>query len=227
MPQQTRILVVDDEPSIVRLVQLKLEADRMIVRTASTGAEALEALADEPVDLVVLDVTMPGMDGFEVLRQIRTTSTVPVLMLTAHTLERDKLQGLTSGADDYLTKPFSPDELSARITAILRRTSGLPAGDRLNLDYGSVVINLEQRRVTRGGEEVHFSRTEWELLYELVTNPGKVMLHRELLTRVWGAEFGDESPYLRTWVSRLRAKLGDEVPITTMAGIGYRMESPA
>jgi two-component system KDP operon response regulator KdpE len=223
--QKTRILVVDDEPTIVRLVQLKLEADRMEVRTARTGAEALEALADEPVDLVVLDVVMPGMDGFEVLRKIRTTSTVPVIMLTADTLERDKLQGLTSGADDYLTKPFSPDELSARITAILRRTSGLPAGERLNLDYGSVVINLQQRRVTRGGEEIHFSRTEWELLYELVTNPGKVMLHRELLTRVWGAEFRDESQYLRTWVSRLRAKLGEDAPITTLAGIGYRMEA--
>ena len=152
MAQQTRILAVDDEPSIVRLVQLRLEADGMIVRTAHTGAEALETLAAEPIDLIVLDVMMPGMDGFETLRRIRTTSTVPVLMLTAHTLERDKLQGLTSGADDYLTKPFSPDELSARITAILRRTSGQGQAARLHLDYGSVVINLEQRRVTRGGK---------------------------------------------------------------------------
>ena len=224
MAYSTRILVVDDEPTIVRLVQLKLETDGMQVRAAYTGAKALALLAAEPVDLVVLDVTMPGMDGFETLRRIRATSSVPVLMLTARARERDKLLALTSGADDYLTKPFSPDELSARIAAILRRTRGPGTGERLNLDYGSVVINLEQRRVTRGGEEIHLSRTEWELLHALVTHPGKVLLHRELLTSVWGAEFGEESGYLHTWVSRLRAKLGEDMPITTMAGIGYRLE---
>jgi two-component system KDP operon response regulator KdpE len=127
-----------------------------------------------------------------IILPFRTTATVPVIMLTANTRERDKLHALTSGADDYMTKPFSPDELSARIAAILRRTSGQGAGERLNLDYGGVVINLEQRRVTRGGEEIHFSRTEWELLYELVTHPGKVLLYRELLTRVGGGVPGGE-----------------------------------
>jgi two-component system, OmpR family, KDP operon response regulator KdpE len=221
------VLVVDDEPPIVRLVQLRLEADDMQVRTAHRGEDALAILDDEPVDLVVLDVTMPGMDGFETLRRIRSRSTVPVIMLTARTLDMDKLRGLTGGADDYVTKPFNPDEIAARIAAILRRASGQRAGGQEQLRYGDVTIDLAQRRVTRGDEEVRFSRTEWELLHELATNAGKVLLHRELLTRIWGAEFRDESQYLRTWVSRLRNKLGDEVPITTFPGMGYRLKPPA
>jgi DNA-binding response OmpR family regulator len=220
------ILVVDDEAPIVRLVQLRLEAEDMRVHTAQRGADALTILEDEPIDLVVLDVTMPGMDGFETLRHIRSRSNVPVVMLTARTLDVDKLRGLTSGADDYMTKPFNPDELSARIAAILRRASGQRAGGQERLVYGEVTIDLAQRRVTRGEEEIHFSRTEWELLHELATNPGKVLLHRELLTRIWGAEFRDESQYLRTWVSRLRNKLGEDVPITTFPGMGYRLEPP-
>ena len=226
MIKKPTILVVDDEPPIVRLIQMKLEADGMRVRTAHTGQDALAALDDEPADLVVLDVTMSGMDGFETLRHIRASSNVPVIMLTARTLDVDKLRGLTGGADDYMTKPFNPDELAARVAAVLRRTSGQRMGTQGALRYGNVVIDLEQRRVTRGDAEVHFSRTEWELLTELATNPGKVLLHRELLTRIWGAEFRDESQYLRTWVSRLRNKLGEAVPITTFPGLGYRLESP-
>jgi two-component system KDP operon response regulator KdpE len=221
------VLVVDDEPPIVRLVQLRLEADDMQVRTAHRGEDALAILDDEPIDLVVLDVTMPGMDGFETLRRIRSRSTVPVIMLTARTLDMDKLRGLTGGADDYVTKPFNPDELAARIAAILRRASGQRVAGQEQLRYGDMTIDLAQRRVTRGDEEVHFSRTEWELLHELATNAGKVLLHRELLTRIWGAEFRDESQYLRTWVSRLRNKLGEDVPITTFPGMGYRLEPPA
>lgn len=227
MIKKQTILVVDDEPPIVRLVQMKLEADGMRVRIAHTGQDALAALEDEPVDLVVLDVTMPGMDGFETLRHIRATSNLPVIMLTARTLDGDKLRGLISGADDYMTKPFNPDELAARIAAVLRRSGGQRLGAAGELRYGDVAINLEQRRVTRGDEEIHFSRTEWELLTELASNPGKVLLHRELLTRIWGSEFRDESQYLRTWVSRLRAKLGEGVPITTFPGLGYRLEPPA
>lgn len=226
MIKKPTILVVDDEPPIVRLVQLKLESDGMRVRTAHSGQDGLAVLQDEPVDLIVLDVTMPGMDGFEVLRHVRARSNVPVIMLTARTLDVDKLRGLTSGADDYITKPFNPDELAARITAVLRRTGGQRMGVPDALRYGDVVIDLEQRRVTRGDAEVHFSRTEWELLAELASNPGKVLLHRELLTRIWGSEFRDESQYLRTWVSRLRNKLGDGVPITTFPGLGYRLEPP-
>jgi DNA-binding response OmpR family regulator len=226
MIKKPTVLVVDDEPPIVRLVQLRLEADGMRVRTAHSGQDALAVLEDEPVDLVVLDVTMPGMDGFETLRYIRAGSNVPVIMLTARTLDIDKLRGLTSGADDYLTKPFNPDELAARIAAVLRRTSGQRMGTPDELRYGDVVIDLARRRVMRGDEELHFSRTEWELLSELASNVGKVLMHRELLTRIWGSEFRDESQYLRTWVSRLRNKLGDGVPITTFPGMGYRLEPP-
>jgi len=225
--KKTTILVVDDEPPIVRLVQMKLEADGMHVRTAHTGQDALMVLDDEPVDLIVLDITMPGMDGFEMLRHVRATSNVPVILLTARTLDADKVRGLMSGADDYITKPFNPDELAARTAAVLRRTSGQRLGVVDELRYGDVRIDLEQRRVMRGDAEIHFSRTEWGLLTELASNPGKVLLHRELLTRIWGSEFRDESQYLRTWVSRLRGKLGDEVQITTFPGLGYRLEPPA
>ncbi len=226
MIKKLTVLVVDDEPPIVRLVQANLASDGMRVLTAHNGPDALAILEDEPVDLVVLDVTMPGMDGFEVLRRIRQSANVPVIMLTARTLDVDKLRGLTSGADDYITKPFNPDELAARIAAVLRRTGGQRMGTPGELRYGDVAIDLERRRVTRGDAEVHFSRTEWELLTELATNVGKVLLHRELLTRIWGSEFHDESQYLRTWVSRLRTKLGDDVRITTFPGLGYRLEPP-
>jgi two-component system KDP operon response regulator KdpE len=224
--KKVTILVVDDEPPIVRLVQMKLEADGMRVRTAHNGPDALAVLEDETIDLIVLDVTMPGMDGFETLRHIRATSNLPVIMLTARTLDADKLRGLMSGADDYMTKPFNPDELAARIAAVMRRTAGQRLGAASELRYGDVVIDLDQRRVMRGDAEVHFSRTEWELLTELASNPGKVLLHGELLTRIWGSEFRDESQYLRTWISRLRTKLGDAVPITTFPGLGYRLELP-
>ncbi len=218
------ILAADDDAAVLRFVKMSLERSGMHVRTVRSGAEALAVLEDEPVDLVVLDVTMPGMDGFETLRRIRASSAVPVIMLTGRARELDKLNALTNGADDYVVKPFNPDELAARISAILRRTQS--RGDHGQC-HGDVTIDLDRRRVTRGGEEVHLSRTEWSLLYELVTSPGKVLLHQELLTRVWGAEYRDETRYLPTWVSRLRAKLGDAVHITTFPGVGYRLEPPA
>jgi two-component system KDP operon response regulator KdpE len=194
----------------------------------------------------VLDLMMPVMDGYETLRRIRATSQVPVLMLTARTSDADKLRGLNSGADDYMTKPFNPDELSARIRAILRRTAGAaPAGGSTVLNYPDlgVTIDLDRRKVTVNGTEVRLSKTEWELLNQLAANAGRVMLHSELLSRIWGPEFRDEVHYLRTWVSRLRAKIepqGEgpaggtdgktdaEQPslITTFPGIGYRLEPP-
>ena len=225
------ILVVDDEPPIVRLVRAKLQADGYAVVTAARGEEALDLLEDQRPDLVVLDLMMPGMDGFETLRHIREQSQLPVIMLTARAGDADKLRGLQSGADDYVTKPFNPDELSARIAAVLRRTAGsAPAGGRTVLRYPGVEIDLERRRATVDGEEVRLSRTEWELLAQLAGNAGRVMLHGELLSRIWGPEFRDEVHYLRTWVSRLRAKLepDDDSPklITTFPGLGYRLEAP-
>ena len=225
------VMVVDDEPAIVRLVRAKLQADGYAVITAARGEEALALLDDERPELVILDLMMPGMDGFETLRRIREVGQIPVIMLTARAGDADKVRGLQGGADDYLTKPFNPDELSARVAAILRRTAGAaPAGGRTILRYPGVEIDLERRLVLVAGDEVRFSRTEWELLSQLGANAGRVMLHSELLSRIWGPEFRDESHYLRTWVSRLRAKLepgADATPlITTFPGIGYRLEAP-
>lgn len=225
------ILVVDDEPPIVRLIKAKLRLDGYEVLTASHGAEALAILERDSPDLVVLDVMMPDMDGFETLRRIRKHSQVPVVMLTARGSDADKLKGLQSGADDYITKPFNPDELEARVAAVLRRTAGAPAiGTEPVLRYPGVEIDLERKTVMVSGEEVRLSRTEWDLLSQLAGNAGRVMMHGELLSRIWGPEYRNETHYLRTWVSRLRAKLepGSESKplITTYPGMGYRFESP-
>jgi two-component system KDP operon response regulator KdpE len=230
------VMVVDDEAAILRLLRATLESEGYAVVSADRGSLALKMLDDERPDLLVLDVMMPEMSGFEVLRQIRTASQhpqVPVVMLTARTGDVDKLQGFQSGADDYVTKPFNPDELLARIAAILRRSKGDAAVTTwqvlhypdLNLD-----IDLEQRRILLNQDEVRLSRTEWALLSQLAGNPGRIMMHTELLTRIWGPEFRDEAQYLRTWVSRLRAKLEPDSTetsiITTFPGMGYRLESP-
>lgn len=225
------ILVVDDEPPIIRLVRAKLQADGYAVITAGNGEDALPLVEDERPDLVILDLMMPGMDGFETLRRIRTTSTVPVIMLTARAGDIDKLRGFSGGADDYVTKPFNPDELAARVAAVIRRTEGAaPTGGTQTLRYPGVEIDLERRRVSVDDEEVRLTRTEWELLAQLGANAGRVMLHGELLSRIWGPEFRDEAHYLRTWVSRLRAKLETDPDrpalITTFPGIGYRLEAP-
>lgn len=225
------ILVVDDEPPIVRLVRAKLRIDGYEVLTANRGEEALQIMKADTPDLVVLDVMMPEMDGFETLRRIRQQSSVPVVMLTARGGDADKLKGLQTGADDYVTKPFNPDELEARIAAVLRRSAGAPmVGTEPVLHFPGVEIDLERRVVTVNGEEVRLSRTEWELLAQLAGNAGRVMMHGELLARIWGPEYRNETHYLRTWVSRLRAKLEPDQSskplITTYPGMGYRFESP-
>jgi two-component system KDP operon response regulator KdpE len=230
MVRKHLILVVDDEASLVRLVRATMQAHGHAVVTASRGDEAIRLLEDERPDLVILDVMMPMMDGFETLRQIRSNSQVPVILLTARGSDVDKLKGLHGGADDYLSKPFNPDELAARVAAVLRRSgAGTPAAGTMCLRYPGVEIDLELRRVLVDGEEIRLSRTEWALLDQLASNAGRVMLHRELLSRIWGPEFRDEAQYLRTWVSRLRTKLQpqqDQSLITTFQGVGYRLELP-
>ena len=226
------ILVVDDEAAISRLIRRTLEAEGYTVQTVDRGERALEVLETERPDLIILDLMMPGIDGFETLRRIRATSRVAVIMVTARAADADRLKGFDGGVDDYVTKPFNPDELVARVGAVLRRTAGAATQTgRGPLIYPGVEIDLDRRRVIVGGEEVRLSRTEWELLAQLGANAGRVMLHAELLTRVWGPEFRDEAHYLRTWVSRLRAKLdtgdGSDPLITTFSGIGYRLEAPA
>jgi two-component system, OmpR family, KDP operon response regulator KdpE len=226
--KKTLILAVDDEPPILRLLSATLRANDYAVITANNGAEAVAAQAEHHPDLILLDVMMPDMDGHEVLRTIRQSSSTPVIMLTARTSDNEKVQALLSGADDYVTKPFHPDELIARITAVLRRSDGPAPAAPVELRYGDLLIDLGKRFISRGDDEIRLSRTEWALLELLATNTGRVMLHGDLLSRIWGPEFRDEVYYLRTWISRLRRKLGvnsDEL-ITTMPGIGYRMSEP-
>ena len=232
MVRKMQILVVDDEPAIVRLVRVKLESDGYAVLTASRGEEALRMLQVDNPDLVILDLMMPDMDGTETLRRIRSRSQLPVIMLTALGSDREKVKGLEGGADDFVTKPFNPDELAARVAAVLRRAKGEGAhSDLALLRYPGVEIDLARRHVTVSGNEVRFSRTEWALLDQLGSNVGRVMLHGELLTRIWGPEFRNEASYLRTWVSRIRSKLkagpDAETFLTTFPGIGYRLETPA
>lgn len=232
MVRKKQILIVDDEPAILRLVRVKLESDGYAVLTASRGEEALQMLQVDRPDLVILDLMMPEMDGTETLRRIRSRSQLPVIMLTALGSDREKVKNLESGADDFVTKPFNPDELAARVAAVLRRVHGDAArSTQTVLRYPGVEIDLDSRRVTVDGNEVRFSRTEWALLDQLGGNVGRVMLHEELLTRIWGPEFRNEASYLRTWVSRIRSKLktgpDDVTFLTTFPGIGYRLETPA
>ncbi len=228
--QKRLILVADDDAPILRLVRTKLQTDGYHVITATNGQEALDLFENEQPDLIVLDIMMPVMDGIEAMRRIRTQSQVPIILLTARTAGRDKVRSLDMGADDYVTKPFDPDELSARVAAILRRTTVATQPVSQVLEYPDVTIELTNRRVLVHGEEVQFSKTEWEVLSLLAANAGRVMTHGEMLARIWGPEFRDETYYLRTWISRIRKKLDDhqdETPmIRTFPGIGYRLESP-
>ena len=230
MAPKRRVLVADDDPPILRLVRAKLQADGFVVLTATNGQEALDLFAKEQPDLLILDMMMPVLDGVETLKRLRASSATPVIFLTARAGGTDKVRSLDLGADDYITKPFDPDELSARVSAVLRRTQHEETPHEDVLDYGHVSIDLSNRRVMVDDAEVVLSKTEWDVLALLAAHPGRVMPHEELLTRIWGPEFRDETYYLRTWVSRIRKKFGehgDGAPrITTFAGVGYRLEPP-
>jgi two-component system KDP operon response regulator KdpE len=224
------ILAVDDDPKILRLLRIELTAQGFQVLTAERGPEALEVIERQRPDLVVLDLIMPGMDGLEVLKRVREKSGVPVIILTAKGTDTDKITGLELGADDYVPKPFNPEELTARVRAVLRRSharEGETAGNRLVC--GNIVIDLARRTVQVNEKSVVLSRTEWQLLQQLCANAGRVMLHEDLLTRTWGPEYRDDVQYLRVWISRLRQKL-EENPaepkyIRTVQGIGYILEA--
>jgi len=224
---QPLVLVADDEPRITKLVSLALSEEGFRVVTASGGNEALAKAEEYRPDVVLLDIVMPDLDGIEVMRQLRATRPVPVILLTAKGSTADKAKGLDLGADDYVAKPFHPDELAARVRAVLRRTSGAGPGSGI-VAFDDIEIDLERRMVTRDGELVRLSRTEWLLLQHLATNAGKVVLHTELLTKVWGPEYRDDLQYLRVWVSRVRRKLGaepgDPGRIRTFQGIGYLLD---
>jgi len=238
--QRRRILVVDDEPRMVHFIRLNLEHDGFEVVEAASGSQALDKLRDQLPDLVLLDVMMPDLDGFETLRLIREISSVPVIMLTAKGEEDDRVRGLELGADDYITKPFSPRELVSRVRAVLRRTEspGAPPHELIEID-DRLKIDFDRREVWVEGRLVKLRPTEFRLLYHLVQNAGWVVPHDQLLAKVWGYEYREETHYLRLYVNYLRQKLERDPSnpeyILTERGVGYRFvdfrraagESPA
>ncbi len=229
MTVEPLLLVVDDEVGVLRLMKLELSAQGFRVVTASDGDEALRIAEEQRPDAVVLDIMMPGLSGLEVMRRLRERSNVPIILVTAKDKDSDKVRGLELGADDYVVKPFNPDELGARIRAVLRRM--LAQDVERVVRAGNLEIDLARRLVHKNGEQVTLTRTEWLLLQHLAANAGKVLLAPELLSKVWGPEYRDDLQYLRVWVSRLRAKIED-VPaepriIKTLPGIGYMLDTGA
>ena len=228
MANQT-ILVVDDEPKIVELITMNLERDGFNVISARDGYAALEKVTKHLPDLIILDIMMPDMDGFETLKRIREVSTVPVIFLSVKGQEFDRVRGLDLGADDYMTKPFSPRELVSRIKAILRRTEAksLTATDEIKVD-DYLSINFAQRKVIVNGKEILLRPTEYRLLYQLVSNAGKLLHHETLLSRVWGPEYRDEDHYVRLYITYLRQKIEKDPKnpkyIISERGLGYRFK---
>ena len=222
-----KILVVDEEPDVVRLISVSfgMQQPNWEVVAASDGEEALAMLDGEQPALVLLDVGLPDMSGFQVLQQIRLFSDVPVIMLTVHDDELSKVRGLELGADDYVTKPFSHLELLARVRAVLRRAQTLPLAHEKPFVSGDLSVDFARREVARRGEPVPLTTTEYRLLYHMVRNAGQVLPHETLLARVWGREYTDEINYLKVYISRLRAKLEDDPrnpqQILTEHGVGY------
>jgi two-component system, OmpR family, KDP operon response regulator KdpE len=222
----TRALLVEDDPNIVDLIRSNL-AVRGFDTVVSTDAErALRLLETEEPDIVLLDLMLPDADGMELCRQIRERSSVAVIVVSARGGERDKVTALNMGADDYMTKPFSVEELLARITATLRRTRATASPEQPHsvIIAGDIAIDLASQQVTRSGQPIHLTPTEFALLRELALNRGKLLTHAHLLRRVWGAAYQTETEYLRVYVRRLRAKLGDDGAqlILTAPRAGYR-----
>ncbi|MGH2595690.1 MAG: response regulator [Actinomycetota bacterium] len=221
----TTILVVDDEPQIRRALRTSLEAHGYQVTTVGTGEEGVLGVAEVSPDLVLLDLGLPDIDGTEVVRRVRTFSEVPLIILSVRDGQRDKVAALDAGADDYVTKPFAMEELLARARATLRRRTPEEPSSPV-LAFGDLEVDLTRLRVTRAGEALHLTPTEYGLLEALVTNPGKLLTHQWLLRKVWGQGYGTETTYLRTYIRALRKKLGDDAAapalILTEPGVGYR-----
>lgn len=223
------ILAVDDEPQIRRVLRTTLSAQGYTILEAKSGEEALEAVRRERVDLVLLDMNLPGISGLETCREIRTSSDVPIIMLTVRNAEHEKVQALDAGADDYVVKPFGSEELLARIRAALRRTTtveSMPAFETPDLK-----IDFAAHHVTVRGENVRLTPKEFDLLRHLVANQGKAIPHRRLLQAVWGPDYGQETEYLRVFINQLRKKVEPDPAnpryILTEPWLGYRFERPA
>ena len=218
-----KIVVVEDEPAIADAVAARLRADGHEVLVAADGLDGVALCRRERPDLVVLDLMLPGLDGYEVCRQVQAERPVPVLVLTARGEETDVVVGLRMGADDYVTKPFSPRELSARVDALLRRASRRP-DEGAPLRAGEVELDVVTRRVSRAGEEVHLTPTEFDLLARLATRPGAVLSREQLLADVWGwRDAGSTTRTVDSHVAALRRKLGDDV-VRTVVGVGYAVQ---
>jgi two-component system, OmpR family, KDP operon response regulator KdpE len=222
------VLIVDDEPQIRRVLRTTLTSRGYTVTEARSGDAALELIRSEHVDLILLDVNMPGLSGLDTCREIRQASDVPIIMLTVRNAERDKVQALDAGADDYIVKPFGAEELMARIRAALRRFA--PAESLPSFVSNDLVIDFEKRVVKAKGQPVRLTQKEYELLRYLVANQGKAQSHRRLLQAVWGPDYGEETEYLRVFVNQLRKKIepdpGHPRYLHTEPWVGYRFEAP-
>lgn len=225
-----RILVVDDDPQIRRVLRMTLVSKGYEVTDARSGEEALLRLEESKFDLVLLDINMPGQGGLATCRHIRRDPDIAIIMLTVHSTERDKVEALDAGADDYVTKPFSMPELLARIRATLRRVSLSPEGSPQVIRLGGLEINLAKRRVTMGDIEVRLTPKEFDLLHYLVAHPDLPIPHARLLQAVWGPDYGNEVEYLRTFVNQLRKKIEKNPSkpkyLLTEPWVGYRFHLP-
>jgi two-component system, OmpR family, response regulator MtrA len=223
----TRILTVEDDERIRTAVKLALEDEGWAVEEADTGEEALESFKRQPADVVLIDIMLPGIDGFELCRNVRRNSDVPIIMVTARADTHDVVAGLEAGADDYLTKPFAPKELSARIRAMLRRVRSGDTGST-HLRFGDLEIVPDEGVVRRGGEEIHLTKTEFRLLVELATTPGRVFSRETLLERVWGYGYFGDGRLVDVHVRRLRTKVEADPAnprhVVTVRGLGYKLQ---
>ena len=227
--EAVRVLVVDDDPQIVRALRINLSAHGYHVLTAPDGRSALTSVGEARPDLVVLDLGLPDLDGTEVIAGLRAWTEVPIIVLSARTDSADKVVALDAGADDYVTKPFGMAELLARLRAAVRRAATATGGGERTVAFGDVEVDLEQKRVRRGGAAVHLTPTEWEMLEMLVRHRGKLVPQREMLRHVWGPRHDDRTHYLRVYLAQLRRKLEADPSrprhLLTEPGMGYRLET--
>jgi two-component system KDP operon response regulator KdpE len=230
MVKKLKILFADDEPKIRMFIRANLEARDYEVHLSENGEVAVEKAASILPDIVILDVNMPGMDGIEACRRIREWADIPIIMLSVRGEEKDKVRALDEGADDYVTKPFGMEELLARIRVAVRRSSGVPPVTSTVFNADDLEIDLVKQVVKKNGQIVKLTRTEYELLFYMVTNYGKILTHRELLHNVWGSEYGEEAEYIRVFIGQLRRKIEDDPSnprfIVTEPRIGYRFIKP-